>query len=283
MEMAERRVQNRTGKREKQMGNDEIRKARQSFPYEWQRQAFDAFVLPADELGLTGRERDAFARQARAAVNEINWETYGTTRGSFLALAEDLLKGKTESDIRLHVLRRRMYVRFMEGRINYFRYAEKLENSPASPVPVGEEDFRNTELAAVFAHLPAQKETERWLELIDVSWTYDQLHMVTWFSGQLSLGSGKYSRSRPNHSARVTYERLLNPYSLLWIAAALGENPEVVTKAGYEMLHYTSWRAKCGVIRRAVPWKRIYELAKPLVEKERKGTDGTGAPDTLSA
>ena len=31
--------------------------------------------------------------------------------------------------------------------------------------------------------------------------------MVTWFAGQLSLGKGDFARSRPNHSARVTYQR----------------------------------------------------------------------------
>ena len=101
------------------------------------------------------------------------------------------------------------------------------------------------------------------------SWNrYDQLHMVTWFSGQLSLGNGKYSRSRPNHSAKVTYERLLNPFSLLWIAAALGEDKDLVIRTGYEIKDYLTYRAKCGVVRRAIPWKRIYELALPLAAKE---------------
>ena len=36
------------------------------------------------------------------------------------------------------------------------------------------------------------------------------------------------------------------------------------------MKEYATWRARCGVVRRAIPWKRIYELALPLVEKERE-------------
>ena len=122
----------------------------------------------------------------------------------------------------------------------------------------------------MFAHLPAQPEIKNWLKPLDVSWDYDQLHMVNWFAGQLSLGSGKYSRSCPNHSAKKTYERLVNPYSLLWIAAAMGVERELVEKARKEMDEYVSWRAKCGTIRRAIPWKMIYELALPLVEEERK-------------
>ena len=94
--------------------------------------------------------------------------------------------------------------------------------------------------------------------------------MVNWFSCRLSPGRGKYSRIRPNHSTKVTYEWLVNPFSLLWIAAAPGEEKEVVVRARQEMEGYVSWRARCGVIRRAIPWKRIYELALPLVGKERQ-------------
>ena len=136
---------------------------------------------------------------------------------------------------------------------------------------VREKDFHNTEMATVFAHLPDQPGTAAWLKPLDISWTYDQLHMVTWFSCQLTLGSGKYSRSRPNHSAKATYERLLNPFSLLWIAAALGVERDLVEKTRKEIDGFVSWRAKCGVVRRAIPWKRIYELALPLIEKERNG------------
>ena len=253
------------------MGAYDIRMARLSLPSEWERLTFDAFVLPVHDLGLTEDEKTAFVRNAKAAVDCIDWETYTTTRQTFLSRAEDLLRIRPLTASVMADVRRSMYVRFMEGRIRYFKYREHVEHCPLPPVPVGERDFHNTELASVFAHLPDQPEVASWLEQIRVSWTYDQLHMVTWFSGQLSLGSGKYSRSRPNHSAKTTYERLLNPFSLLWIAAALGEDKDLVIRTGHEINDYTSWRAKCGVVRRAIPWRRIYELALPLVEKERKG------------
>ena len=123
-------------------------------------------------------------------------------------------------------------------------------------------------MAEIFAMLPPQPETAEWLKEIGVCYEYDNLHMVTWFAGQLSLGEGFYSRSCPNHSAKKTYERLKNPWSLLWIAAALGEDPAVVKAVAREMEDYLSWTAKCGVIRRAVPWKRIYELALRMKERE---------------
>lgn len=113
---------------------------------------------------------------------------------------------------------------------------------------------------------------EKYLHEIEGSWIYDQLHMVTWFSVQLSMGSGKYSRSRPNHSARVTYQRLLNPYSLLWIAAVLGEKQEVVRRAAEAVAQRKTYAEKCIVIRNQIPFSRFYEPALPFVEKERKNS-----------
>ena len=125
-------------------------------------------------------------------------------------------------------------------------------------------------MATIFAHLPPQPAVEEFLDSINVCWTYDQLHMVTWFSCQLSLGEGLYSRSRPNHSARVTYERLLNPYSLLWIALALEEDQDLILDANEAMKPHKDYRDKAIAIRNRIPYSRIYCLALPLVEKERE-------------
>ncbi|CEG90762.1 hypothetical protein [Propionibacterium freudenreichii] len=46
--------------------------------------------------------------------------------------------------------------------------------------------------------------------------------MTRWFEAQASLGSGQYSRSAPNHSSRIAYQRLQNAYALVWIAEAPG-------------------------------------------------------------
>ena len=251
------------------MGLYDISAARRVLAYEWQRQTFDAFILPVYQLGLTAVECRSYVGKAFEAVHRLDWETYDTQRRTFLRLAEELLKVRALTPPVREAVCCNMYVRFMEGRIRFFEYLECEERCPLPAVPVREQDMENTVLASVFAHLPDQPETAVWLASLQVSWTYDQLHMVSWFSGQLSLGSGKYSRSRPNHSAKLTYERLLNPFSLLWIAAALGEDREVVARTRKEIDGYVSWRAKCGVVRRAIPWKRIYELALPLAEQER--------------
>ena len=252
------------------MSLHEIKKARMSLWYDWERYTFDALVFPLKELELPPKEENSYIRMAKIDAERIVWDTYNTVRESFMQQVDHLLrpyKDRMDNE-KEESLKRRMYVCFMEGRIRLFENREKLEHAQLLPIQVGENDFHNTEMASLFAHLPLQPEIAAWLKELDVSWDYDQLHMVTWFSGQLSLGSGKYSRSRPNHSAKVTYERLVNPFSLLWIAAALGEERDVVAQARHEMEEYKSWRAKCGVVRRAIPWNRIYTLALNMAESE---------------
>lgn len=251
------------------MAGTDIRSACMSIPEDWQRLAFDALMLPVFDLKLTDRETGIYAAGAASAAQRITWTPYDAARKSFLEEARELLRIRPLSVPVMNQFRRNMYVRYMENRIRYYQNVERSENCSVPAVPVGEQDFLNTEMASVFAHLPDQPDTCRWLKELDISWTYDRLHMVTWFACQLSLGSGKYSRSRPNHSAKTTYGRLLNPFSLLWIAAALGEDRALVEKVRRETDEYVSWRAKCGVVRRAIPWSRIYELALPLVKKER--------------
>ena len=243
---------------------------RKQLPHEVLRFVFDALIFAVSELPLSQDEEKEFGKRALQRARWINWETYTTVRKSFLDAADNLLLPYKDriSNQELKDLKRRMYTVFMEGRIRFFELVEQQEHAELPAIEPGVNDFHNTEMAAVFAHLPPQPETAKWLQTVDVTWTYDRLHMVTWFSGQLSLGSGDYSRSRPNHSAKTTYERLLNPYSLLWIAAALGEDKDLVIRTAEEIKGYETYRAKCGVIRRAIPWKRIYELALPLVEEE---------------
>ena len=251
------------------MTEQDIEKVRRSLREEWQRQTFDAFLLGMEVLRLTGREQESYVKAAGAAAGKISWLSYDHTRESFLKQAENLLRDRGLFLEGRNALRGRMYVRFMEGRIRSFEFLEQKEKCPLSPIPVGEADFHNTEMAAVFAHLPLLPE-EKWLKELEVRRAYEQLHMVTWFAGQLSLGKGDFARSRPNHSARVTYQRVQTPSSLLWITAALGENPEVVRLAGKAAEQREGYKEKCVLIRNRIPFSRIYQLALPLVEKERE-------------
>jgi len=245
-------------------------KSRAMILNECQRQVFDALVLPLPELELKGKEEKQWLSKARILSGNIDWNTYSTTRDSFMMQAYDMLSTLGMPLYELDPIRNRMYIRFMEGRIRYFQYLEKKEQAEFPPIPVGQVDIPNTEMAAVFAHLQQDEGQKEILENCRVRWDYEQLHMVTWFSCQLSLGEGLYSRSRPNHSARVTYERLLNPYSLLWIALALGEDQDLILDANEAMKPHKDYRDKAIAIRNRIPYSRIYCLALPLVEKERE-------------
>ncbi|WP_394255856.1 hypothetical protein [Pseudoclavibacter helvolus] len=84
--------------------------------------------------------------------------------------------------------------------------------------------------------------------------------MISWFAAQNSLGAGAYSRKTPNTSARVTYNRLLCPAAFVWMAEALGEDPEVVQAAAGAARAEPNARKRPGLLRKHLPWSRIVVL-----------------------
>lgn len=245
---------------------------RNSFMNSWDRETWEAFVQePWFGNNLPEKEYAAFLNQARQYACSVMWSDYLSTWNCVLASYRKLSEAFRLPEGLRNASSRKMMRRFMIGRVNTFQQVEREEQYRGTCIEPGKEDLHNVDMAYIFAMLPPQPETAEWLKDIGVTYEYDNLHMVTWFSGQLSLGEGFYSRSCPNHSAKKTYERLKNPWSLLWIAAALGEDPAVVKAAAQEMEDYLSWTAKCGVIRRAVPWNRIYGLALRMKKLEESG------------
>ncbi|MBS1673949.1 MAG: hypothetical protein JSS74_08295 [Actinobacteria bacterium] len=95
-------------------------------------------------------------------------------------------------------------------------------------------------------------------------WSSQREHMVHWFTAQASLGSGAYTRSQPNFSARTTYNRLLAPAALLWIAEGLGEDAELVRSAADRARTELNARRRPGLVRSFLPWARIAPLAHEL-------------------
>lgn len=88
----------------------------------------------------------------------------------------------------------------------------------------------------------------------------EKQHMLSWFSSQATTGGGQYTRVEPNSSARRTYQRLQNASSLIWLAEALGEDPETVQQAANAAIAAGDRRRACKVVREIVPWARICEL-----------------------
>lgn len=134
-----------------------------------------------------------------------------------------------------------------------------------------EDDIDNIYLSRVFSALSVISDItadRAFCDSIGVRYDYEQLHMCCWFSSQVTNGGGKYSREVVNYSARTTYNRLLNPYSLLWIGVVLGADKEELKAAAKEMKEVRTFAAKCGIVRRHVPFDTIRKhYGKKILEE----------------
>lgn len=133
-------------------------------------------------------------------------------------------------------------------------------------LPAG--DIDNHTMAWIFANLPSQPEVADYLAKIDINYACEHFHMVTWFSDQMTHGIRYGFERKHNFSSRKTYNHLMNPCSLLWIAAALGEDLNVVKKASVETKTAKTDAEKSKIIRKSVPFDRIYELALRMKAEE---------------
>ena len=117
-------------------------------------------------------------------------------------------------------------------------------------------------LRSLEPHLPISDAYERDCpQKRGVWWSSQKEHMIKWFGDQNSHGSGAFTRKTPNTSARITYNRLLCPAAFVWMAEALGEDPEVVQAAADAARAETNARKRSGLLRGHLPWTRIAELA----------------------
>lgn len=146
---------------------------------------------------------------------------------------------------------------------------------PAKP---SEPDFTTAEFARMLSmlepHFPISDTFETDLpQKSGTWWTSQREHMVTWFRGQDSPGSGKFTRRTPNTSARTTYNRLLAPAAFLWLAEALGAETEVVKAAADAARAEPNARKRPGLLRKHLPWALIADLAilrvAPHVDEDR--------------
>lgn len=87
-------------------------------------------------------------------------------------------------------------------------------------------------------------------------------HMVDWFSSQSTRGTGSYTRSTPNTSARVAYNRLQCPSAIVWIAEALGADEATVEQAIAEQFAERDHRRQSGAVRRVLRWSLVEGLAR---------------------
>ena len=93
-------------------------------------------------------------------------------------------------------------------------------------------------------------------------------HMTYWFYTQVSFREGyELRRTTFNKSARLTYDRLMNRDSLLWIAIMCGVDDDTVKKA-YLAGKNAGSRAlqKCNAIRQVIPFDMLYACGKEKIK-----------------
>lgn len=124
-------------------------------------------------------------------------------------------------------------------------------------------DMRAPEFAAVLRRLqPHTPIADQWEVLRPPRskwWRSEREHMAAWFSQ--AEGPGAYGR-RKAQTAAQTYNRLLCPPALLWIAEALGVERETVRAAANAAWTKKHIAAQCGEIRRHIPWQEIHSRAR---------------------
>ncbi len=246
-------------------------------PYMSDAMTFEAFCADLAVEAVLGEEKYLqFIHDAAKAVRNVRYdlrydEIIALVVGEYITLLE---KYEIPDDI-VDASVFTMFQAFLNGRVQVFAQISRNEGAPDELPKMPEGDIDNLTMATIFAYLPPQPEIGDYLKEIGVDYDYDHLHMVTWFSAQMTHGDTPgYTRREHNYSAKTTYNRLLNPYSLMWIAAALEEDPEVVKKAAAEAEKVKTFAEKCGIVRKAVSFSRIYELALRMAEKEEAEMNG---------
>lgn len=113
------------------------------------------------------------------------------------------------------------------------------------------------------ADTPVLRELDRWGFPKNL-YADQKEHMIDWYLAQTeATDSGKkYTRKEANYSGRVTYDRLRNPGSLLWIAEAFGEDEQTLrTAVEWEVADEKAHRNNRGIgFRQIITFDRILDL-----------------------
>ena len=194
---------------------------------------------------------------------------------------EELLQDATDETVVVYF----QYI--IQQQLEYLEVDDGITELPELP----DGDLNNIFMADLFAILPDKAEDRVFCDSIGVNYDYEQLHMVTWFSSQVTRGGGHYSRFQPNFSSRVTYNRLLNASSLLWIGTVLGIDRESLRKAAAETAKKRTGAAAGGIVRRYAPFDEVVahavrmrqqmldEYEQALAEEEASSTPTSESAD----
>ena len=147
-------------------------------------------------------------------------------------------------------------------------------------------DIHVDDMAEMMSYLepcpPLIKALDRW----GSKYENQRDHMIAWFISQPTKGGKKYSRKKGNTSSRVTYNKLLNPGMLLWLAETLGEDEGTIRAAVDAAIdaEKQNYRMRCNAFREVIGFDRILELlgcpekwlinpkAKPFIQFDVDGS-----------
>ena len=137
------------------------------------------------------------------------------------------------------------------------------EESPDWQEPsLPETDAHVIPFADVLAHIPYNPDDIAFCENIGVTYDFEQLHMVRWFSSQITLGQGAYRRTKPNPSARAAFNHLRSANSLLWICTVIGIDRGLIQRAAEEAGEKRQGTHPCGIVRKYTPFDMLLPLAQ---------------------
>ena len=229
--------------------------------------------------------REPFAHEFREAVALTDDKQYVEAFKAFMGIAHDTfrcndyLEARTtaEKAFRLFYEQQRypaslldeeakaFVVSFFNQHIDEYQFQWEEEHQGEEMPDAAADDISNLYLARLFSVIPYKAKDEAFCESIGVRYHYEQLHMCVWFSSQITRGSGPYSRDEINYSARTTYNRLLNPSSLLWIGVVMGADKASLTAAAEELKGKRTNAARCGAVRKHVPFDTILKLYQEMM------------------
>lgn len=135
---------------------------------------------------------------------------------------------------------------------------DRVTRDSAAPLDMTGKQFAEI-LRRLEPHLPISDKYERDHLPGTHWWSSQREHLVGWLT-ELD-GPGAYDRKSRGLGARHAYNHFQCAPGLLWIAEALGEDPDVVAMAASEAQGSGRPASQCAAIRRTIPWERIAELA----------------------
>lgn len=224
-----------------------------------------------DERFSEDEVRDIVRDFVILAEEEFDWTDYGTRMDSVKDIFEKVMEKHDYPDELTEEGKPEIVQIYLLDRIDdnvYFGEQEAAdgEYDPDDVRPVGENDMDTVDMAMVFACVVYDPMDVEACRTLGMDYDYEHHHMAQWFSGQVNLGEGKYSRKIPNLSARTTYNRLTDPNAFLWIAIVMGIHEDLINKACREMQAGTTYSAKCGIFRKIIPFDMILDQARDDLE-----------------